>query len=397
MEYDRSAPSRTSASSEQLATLGRLRRQLTGLMRVQAHRILRQPDQIIAFRGELMDDSEEAYERLRANFASVGYTAGLRKVRDGGYQIIATKGVAEAGPTRPWLSLALLVATTVSVLYVGAGYAAADLESARALSLLDLMILGIPFAATVMGILLAHELSHYFVGRLYGAPHSLPYFIPLPFGLLGTMGALIYQRSPMRSRKATFDIGVAGPIGGLLVAIPLLLYGLSLSTVEGAPVGATYLQEGNSLLYLALKYLVFGRVLPSNGMDVWLHPIAFAAWAGLLITMANLLPVGQLDGGHLSYALLGRRASTVGRIVSLGVIAWGGVLALQGNLEGGGFWLLWGTLNLVLNRRHPPALNDATPVGSARLALGLAMAVVFVLLFVPAPLRSIVPTTGATL
>jgi membrane-associated protease RseP (regulator of RpoE activity) len=305
--------------------------------------------------------------------------------------------VTEARPARPWLSLILFLATTISVLYVGAGYAAADLDSLDGLSLLQFLALGIPFAATVLGILLTHELSHYFVGRAYGARHSLPYFIPLPVSLLGTMGAVIYQRSPMRSRKATFDMGVAGPIGGLVVAVPLLIYGLSLSTVEGAPVGVAYLQEGNSLLYLALKYLIFGRVLPSNGMDVWLHPVAFAAWAGLLITVANLLPVGQLDGGHLSYALFGRRSTVVGTIVAVGVIAWGGLLALQGNYEGGGFWLLWGTMNLALNRRHPPALNDSTPVGSARLAVGIAMAVVLVLLFVPAPLRSVAPSGGPIL
>jgi membrane-associated protease RseP (regulator of RpoE activity) len=248
--------------------------------------------------------------------------------------------------------------------------------------------MGIPFAATLLGILLAHELSHYFVGRRHGAPVSLPYFIPLP-NILGTMGAVIVQRAPMRSRKAVFDIGVAGPLGGLAVAIPLLIVGLMLSQVEPPPPGVEVVtQEGNSLLYIGLKYLIFGRILPSNGQDVWLHPVAFAAWAGLLVTMVNLIPVGQLDGGHVSYALLGRRAWWLGYVVIGGMFALGGWMLFRGN-EGGGFWLLWGFLNLLLNRKHPPPLNDVTEIGGRRTALGLVMLLIFILTFMPSPLRTV--------
>jgi membrane-associated protease RseP (regulator of RpoE activity) len=239
-----------------------------------------------------------------------------------------------------------------------------------------------------MGILLAHELSHYFVARRYGSPVSLPYFIPMP-NLLGTMGAVITQKAPMRDRKALFDIGIAGPLGGLVLAIPLLIVGLSLSVVQPPPPGLdTALQEGNSLLYIALKYLVFGQILPSNGQDVWIHPVALAGWAGLLVTMINLIPVGQLDGGHVSYALLGRKAWSLGYVLIAAMLGWGGFLLLRGN-QAGGFWALWGVINLLLNRKHPPPLDDVTPVNPRRVALGIFMLVVFILLFMPSPLRQI--------
>jgi membrane-associated protease RseP (regulator of RpoE activity) len=149
------------------------------------------------------------------------------------------------------------------------------------------------------------------------------------------------------------------------------------------------LQEGNSLLYAGLKYLVFGRFLPSNGEDVWLHPVAFAAWGGLWLTMMNLVPVGQLDGGHISYALLGHRAAHIlGRVTIVAMVVLGGLVYLSGN-SGGGFWIMWGLLNLVLNRNHPAPFDDTTKVGWPRIVLGLLMLAIFVLLFMPAPLQTI--------
>jgi membrane-associated protease RseP (regulator of RpoE activity) len=216
---------------------------------------------------------------------------------------------------------------------------------------------------------------------------------------LGTMGAVIVQRAPMRDRKAIFDIGIAGPLGGLIVAIPLLILGLAISDV-GTPAdydmspGLLLQKEGDSLLYMGIKYAVKGEILPSPGddvwqqRDVWLSPIAYAAWAGLLVTMINLIPVGQLDGGHISYALLGRRGWTLGHVLIGGMMVWGGWLVLNGN-GGGGIWLMWSFLNLVANRRHPPPLNDASKLGWLRIALGVLMLVLFVLLFMPVPTQLI--------
>lgn len=397
MDSERAAFSAEPRAADQLVILGNLRRRLSTVMQIDEHEILNQPDRVIAFRGRLYDQTDDAFEHVSEDFASFGYTAWLHVGKDGRHEVVATKGVAKAQPPRPWLNVVLFVATVVMVLFIAAANSLPEAGMALPQTQGELLLmafrnihLGIPFAATLMGILLTHELSHYFVGRRYGAPLSLPYFIPFP-NFLGTMGAAIIQRAPMRSRKAVFDIGVAGPIGGLIVAIPLLIYGLSLSSIGPPPAVGGYTQEGNSLLYLGLKYLVFGQVLPSNGLDVWLHPVAFAAWAGLFVTLINLVPVGQLDGGHVSYALLGRRSAIVGAIAFGGMFLLGGWLTLRGDVEGGGFWLMWGFLNLVLNRRHGPALDDATGVNWRRVALGLGVAVIFVLLFMPSPLRQILP------
>ncbi|HEY5952053.1 MAG TPA: site-2 protease family protein, partial [Kofleriaceae bacterium] len=163
---------------------------------------------------------------------------------------------------------------------------------------------GIAFGATLMGILTCHELGHYIVGRHHGVDVSLPYFIPMPpYGTLGTLGAVIRMRRPIEDRGKLFDVGAAGPVAGLLIAIPLLVIGLYLS--ELAPQKAGDYVEGNSILYALLKYAVFGRWLPGDGMDVQLHPMALAGWVGLLVTMINLMPIGQLDGGHIAKSALG--------------------------------------------------------------------------------------------
>ncbi len=382
-------------TSAQLVIIAQLRRQLADLMRVEEHTVVTPPDAVIAFRGQVYGDTETAFEHMTQRFATYGYTASLRDRPDGGHEVIAVKGVMERKPGRVWINAILFLATLLSVLYIGAAGALQEAgmitaESPEALTvLLTHLHWGLPFAGTLMGILLAHELSHYFVARRYGSPVSLPYFIPMPLSLMGTMGAVIVQRAPMRNRKALFDIGIAGPLGGLIVAIPLLILGLALSSVAPPPPDVdVVLQEGNSLLYVGVKYLMFGKILPSNGEDVWLHPVAFAAWAGLLVTMINLIPVGQLDGGHAIYALLGRRAWGLGYIVIAAMVGWGGWLLMSGN-EAGGFWLTWGFLNLLLNPRHPPPLNDATRLDGRRIALGLLMLAIFILTFMPAPLREI--------
>jgi len=376
----------------------RLRQQLARLMRVEEFEIMNAPDKLIAFRGQVMGNKESAFERITQRFADYGYTAMLRPGPDGRHEVLAAKGVREKKEPKAWVNVVLFLATFLTVLYIGAGNALLDAgivvdpKSPEAwLMPLTHLHWGIPFAGTLMGILLAHELSHYFVARKYGSPVSLPYFIPMP-NLLGTMGAVITQQAPMRDRKALFDIGIAGPLGGLIVAIPLLILGLTLSSVGSSPTdlppNVQILQEGNSLLYAALKYLVFGEWLPSNGRDVWLHPVAFAAWAGLLVTMINLIPVGQLDGGHVAYALLGRRAWTLGYVLIVAMGTWGGALLIEGN-PAGGFWVTWGLLNLLLNRKHPPPLNDLTRLGRRRIVLGALLLVIFVLLLMPMPLRQV--------
>ena len=380
---------------ERQSIVDRLRQVLLPHMEIEEYEILEPPRGAIAFRGRVMGETGEAFDAFSQAFENLGYTAMLRPTEDGRHQVVAVEGVHDDEPPNAWVNLGLFLATLLTVLFIGAANALQFAEQFQGqevsydlLSILLNLHRGIPFAGALMGILVAHELSHYVVARRYGTPVSLPYFIPMP-NLLGTMGAVITQKAPMRNRKALFDIGIAGPLGGLVLAVPLLFVGLSLSTVQAPPPGIDQaLQEGNSLLYIAAKYVVFGEVLPRNGLDVWIHPVAFAAWAGLLVTMINLIPVGQLDGGHISYALLGRRAWTLGYVLIAAMFGWGSLLLLRNN-QAGGFWVLWGFINLLLNRKHPPPLNDVTTVSRGRVVVGGLMLVVFILTFMPSPLRTI--------
>jgi membrane-associated protease RseP (regulator of RpoE activity) len=270
---------------------------------------------------------------------------------------------------------------------------------------------GAAFAGTLMAILLCHEMGHYVVARRHRVDVSLPYFIPLPpFISLGTMGAVIRMRQPISDRNQLIDVGAAGPLAGLAAAIPLLLLGLWLSPVNvtAAP-GAVV--EGNSLAYIALKYLVHGRYLPgADGADVQLHPVAFAAWVGLLITMINLIPVGQLDGGHIASGYLAERhersSAWLHRLLLLvGAGAFAG-LTVEARSAGWTWsdslwralwasmpWLVWAGLLALLRRMsggvyHPPVVGPAPTLGRRRL-VGV-MAILFLLLFTPVPLRPVV-------
>ncbi len=242
---------------------------------------------------------------------------------------------------------------------------------------------GLPYVLALLGILGVHEMGHYVAARLHKANVTLPYFIPMPFGL-GTMGAVIRLKSPIKNRKQLFDIGVAGPLAGLAIAVPLLMIGLLTSPVQfvGTPVPGS--QEGNSILYALLKFMTKGQWLPSNGYDVIVNAVAFPAWFGLIVTMINLLPIGQLDGGHVIYALFGRTQWRVANAVLLILIALGAYLAVatQQLLN---VWLLWALLSQVFGLRHPPPLDDITPLDRKRKLIGYATIVIFVLIFTPVP------------
>ncbi|MGD1996046.1 MAG: site-2 protease family protein [Anaerolineae bacterium] len=374
--------------------LDRLRRRLSDIMAVERVEVRQEPDRVIAFYGRLYDTPEVAFDRASERFEDLGYTAMFAQVdpEEDAYQVVAVQGVRRPKSSRRWLNAVLLVATILATMVAGLSPEADLSDPLWYLS-------GLPFAAALMAILLAHELAHYFVARRYGSPVSLPYFVPMPLSPFGTMGAVILQRAPMRDRRALFDIGIAGPLAGLVVAIPLLILGLAFSQV-GRPSefvdiqeGLAVTQEGNSLAYVAAKYLVFGRILPSEGgEDVWLSlpaspggPVAFAAWAGLLVTAINLLPIGQLDGGHVAYALLGKRAWKLAYVTIALLGALGLYLAAIGNLAAG-TWIVWALLGLLLGPRHPPPLNDATRLGRGRVLLGVLLALILIATFVPMPL-----------
>lgn len=260
---------------------------------------------------------------------------------------------------------------------------------------------GWPFAVPFLLILLFHEFGHWVAAVRHRVPASLPYFIPLPFlGGFGTLGAVIVMPERIRSRDALLDIGAAGPLAGMVVALPTMVLGLNLSEVrEQLPGG--YIQEGQSLLYSLIKFCVLGP-MPEN-QDVYLHPTAFAAWAGFLITMINLLPWGQLDGGHIAYALLGERHHRIARRLRLGllllfaynvarfalpVLAGSSSMAWSYVVGNSWFWLIWffitGVLGRVGGHEHPPVEPGALSRGRRWVAVGCLS--LFVLLFMPTPL-----------
>ena len=298
----------------------------------------------------------------------------------------------------PAANVALFLATIATTLW--AGFVLSPLAE-HAPTFENVLRGGLPFAGSLVSILFAHEMGHYVLARRYGVRATLPYFIPLPFGV-GTLGAVIRMRSALPSRRATLDIGAAGPLAGLALALPLLLVGYALSEVrevsalapgsafsspwamvralaEGRPLSggdATIRFFGDSLLTWGARWLVIGGV--PDGHDVILHPVAFAAWLGLLVTTLNLVPAGQLDGGHVLYALLGRRRALVaGR--------WVGAALLVAGVFWSWNWLVWWFLTrFVIGLRHPPALVEE-PLDGGRVAVAWLSLALFVATFVPVP------------
>jgi membrane-associated protease RseP (regulator of RpoE activity) len=240
---------------------------------------------------------------------------------------------------------------------------------------------GLWYGFAIISILLAHEMGHYLMCKKYGIKATLPYFIPfpLPFGNpFGTFGAVIKMESRIPSRKALFDVAVAGPLAGLALTIPAIYFGVQLSEIvevrATAATGTIYL--GESFLYAQLSRLAIG-ILP-QGKDVLLHPLAFAGWAGLFVTALNLLPIGQLDGGHVVYALLGKRHNVVA-ITALIAFALISVFMYQG-------WILLLFLLIWFGHRHPPTL-DETPLDRKRIAIGIFTLIIFLLSFTPEPFK----------
>jgi membrane-associated protease RseP (regulator of RpoE activity) len=247
-------------------------------------------------------------------------------------------------------------------------------------SIVSTTLIGGPlYGASIMAILLAHEMGHYLVARHYRVPASLPYFIPMPISIFGTMGAVIRMASLGADRRVLFDIGVAGPLAGLVLAIPACLIGLSMShVVQISTMGPGQINLGSSILFQWFSDLFFGK-LP-EGYDITLHPIAFAGWAGLFVTALNLLPIGQLDGGHVIYALLGRRSKWVSGAVAVGFAA----MAVFVNLQ----WLFLAALLFLFGIRHPPTADDTVPIDGKRRVLGILLMIFLILSFTPKPFTS---------
>lgn len=366
----------------------------------------------VRFRGQLLGDTEADFERLQPVFARAGMTLLFRN-QDGRHVVLGVPGVIQPGPSRVWINVVVFIATVLSVLFTGATFANVNFYNlgtatpnvTSVAGILQMAAGGIPFTVALLAILLSHEFGHYLAARHHKTSVTLPYFIPFPT-LLGTLGAFIQMKEPPKNRKILLDIGLAGPLAGFVVAVPILVAGIFLSHVSPLPASpggtAGMLMEGNSLLYLAAKFVVKGQILPApgtyagvspilywlkyfflgqpfpfGGRDIMIHPLAWAGWAGLLVTALNLMPAGQLDGGHLVYGLFGKRMSRLWMVIVLILIGFGFVWA--------GWWI-WAALIFFLGRRYAEPLDEITTLDPGRRALAVLGLVIFVLTISPVPL-----------
>ncbi len=361
---------------------------------------------LMRYRGHLLsEDSAAAYDELAERLAPYNIVPVFRIEEERHVIYLAPK---QAEPPKENIStnVILFVLTVLSVMLAGAqpeGPIPSDFLG-QLLALAGSIFTGWPFALSLLGILLAHELGHYFMSRYHKTPATLPYFIPFPFSPLGTMGAAILMRGTPKNKRILFDIGVAGPIAGLVVAIPVLLLGLSLSTLNTIQPSPNGFLEGNSLIYLLAKFVVFGQLLPApvepqgilywlryfftggpipfGGLDVFIHPVAFAGWAGILVTALNLIPAGTLDGGHVVYSLFGEKAKKAFPFI----IA---ILAVLGFFWSG--WWLWAVLLFWLGRVNAQPMDQITTLDPTRRLIAYAMIAVFILVFTPVPFMILMP------
>lgn len=372
------------------------------------------------FVGQLTSDSEKAYSALSHDLMRYNITPLF--LEEKGQQIVQLMpALVKPKKSNPWINLGFFALTLISMLMAGVLYGYSGPEPADPRGYFELIWQnlgsGVPFAVSLLAILLAHEFGHYLAARYHKTEVTLPYFLPFPFSPFGTLGAFIQLKEPPRNKRILLDIGIAGPLAGLVIAIPVLLIGLSLSEVSRIPEilqpGQAFSLEGNSILYLLAKFIVHGQWIPTpasygnvspiiywiryvftglpspiGGMDVMLHPMAWAGWAGLLVTALNLIPAGQLDGGHVLYSLFGRNARFVLPFVLAGLAVLG--IFWQG-------WWLWVFLILLLGSSHAQPLDQITKLDAGRAALAIFGLIVFVLVFVPVPLQIIQGATASLL
>jgi len=365
-------------------------------------------DYLVFFQGQLAFPSHEAYDKLDEALQPHQVTPLFRE-QDGKHIVILKQGVFQAKPTKIWVNILLFVTTVISVIFAGilasyTGPVTGDLADIWAAIQPHEWGQAFAFTASLLGILLAHEFGHYLAARRHGTAVTLPYFIPFPLNPLGTMGAFINLQEPPRDKRVLLDIGLTGPLAGFIVAVPITILGLWLSPVEilPNPLPAGFGFEGNSILYLILKYLVHGQwlphpasyaglapilywvryffmgvPLPAGGIDVVVHPVAWAGWAGLLVTGLNLLPVGQLDGGHLIYVLTGQKSKKLYPLIL-------GLLLIMGLVWSG--WWLWAFLILIFGRTHAEPLDQITELDPKRKFMARLGLVIFILVFTPIPM-----------
>jgi hypothetical protein len=288
---------------------------------------------------------------------------------------------------RVWLHVTLLLLTVATTTIVGTdqyvGFLTDFVRPDRLPRLtVGLLLNGCWYSATILTILGCHELGHYLACRYYDVDASLPYFLPVPISITGTLGAFIRIREPIPQKRMLFDIGIAGPIAGFVVTVPALFIGVGMSHLVRVPPDFSGVELGEPLLFQLASWVLWGPT--PDGYSLNLHPMALAAWWGLLATALNLFPIGQLDGGHISYAVLGSRSSYV-TLLTVGVAVALSYFAMS--------WRVWTVLMIVMlvifGRHHPSVFDEEVPLDRTRRLLALAALAMFAVCFTPAPIQPI--------
>lgn len=363
---------------------------------------------VIRYSGKIKSERiSEGFDRLLSALSPRHLLPLLRE--EGGHQALFLVPEAPKRPMmNPRVNLILFIITLISVMITGGLYGFQGEAPQGFLNLVwEYIKSGWPFALSLLAILGAHEFGHYFAGRKNGVQVTLPFFIPFPFSVFGTMGAFINMRSLPKNRRALFDLSVTGPLSGLVVSIVVLLIGLRLSNLSDLPMspaaGGAFQMEGNSLLYLFLKFITFGKLLPAppdlsgaalfshwlkyfftgqpfpwGAQDVMLHQVAWAGWAGLLVTGINLIPAGQLDGGHIFYTLFGKKAAEKTFPIIVGLLVVMGFFWST--------WWIWAALVFFLGRAHAEPMDLVSELDRNRRRIGYLALAIFILVFVPVPI-----------
>ncbi|MFO7832540.1 MAG: site-2 protease family protein [Halohasta sp.] len=350
-------------------------------------------DERIVYYGEPLVPDRQLFGKLWPAFQRAGYELKLAESeRSPGTALVASPIEDDERGGIPWTNIGLLGATVLSTLVVGASlwyYIPLETIISNPRSMLQAW----PFAAAILGVLLTHELGHYAMGRYHGVDVSLPYLIPFPT-YFGTLGAVIRMRGRMPSRKALFDIGVAGPIAGLVATVAVTAIGLSLGPVEVPSAIVEQSQSGGSVVFDnpplldIIAFLLGEQTGYSEGLNP--HPVIMGGWVGMFFTLLNLMPVGQLDGGHMVRAMIGQRQETIAALVPTALFGIAGYLYFVRGLSLGDsviLWAVWGGIALLIAFNGPAEPVDESPIGRPRLLVGLLTFGIGLLCFMLVPIQ----------
>ena len=334
----------------------------------------------ILVKGKLLSDSSWIRAQIESRMAGFGFKATIISMHP--MLVIRLRSLeAIESPAFPWLNAILFGLTVLTTLTTGALMEGANWIADPLMIFtepLRIVLAGLPFSISLLSILLFHEFGHYIAARIHGVSVSLPYFIPAPpgFSPLGTFGAFIKSRSAFLNKRQLLDVAAAGPLAGLVVAIIVIIIGVKTSSVQQLPSESGGIFFGESLLFQLITYAIKGPIPDDSAL--FISSVAFAGWVGVLVTMFNLLPLGQLDGGHIAYALFGKWQKNLAHLVILSLVVlsfyWFG-------------WAIWILIGFLLKPGHPQTVMDELPLGKWRKLIGIFCIIAFVICFVPIPVE----------